>query len=317
VKIFRDFLEIAAPGVLLLTETNVPQQENYSYFGNGDEAHLVYQFALPPLLLHALQSGTSRYLNTWALSLPVLPAGCTVVNFTASHDGIGVRPLQGLLPENKIKALIERVRTLGAAVSTKRNYDGTEIPYELNITYFDAMRGNGDPDPLHVQRFMCSQIIPMVLKGIPAVYFHSLTATPNDVEGVKRTGRARSINRRKWSQGELDNTLADEKSNTARVFSEYTRLLQLRAQHTVFHPDGGQRIVNLGDAVFAVERTSPDGKETLLAISNCTAQPVHVPLDHAELKSPGRERLDLITGTSPETVGNTIRLEPYQSVWLT
>ena len=317
VKLFRDFLELVAPDVLLLTETNVPQPENYSYFGNGDEAHAVYQFALPPLLLHALQSGTSKYLTAWASALPLLPAGCAVLNFTASHDGIGVRPLQGLLPDEEIRTLVERVRKLGAEVSTQRNSDGSDSPYELNITYFDAMRGNGDPDPLHVQRFICSQTIPLVLKGIPAVYFHSLTATPNDVEGVKRTGRARSINRRKWSQKELEDALKDEKSPTARVFREYTRLLQLRSQHAAFHPDGAQRILELGESLFAVERTSPDGQETLLAISNCTAQPVLAPIDQLELKSSAHKWQDLIRNKSPETVDNTIRLEPYQSVWLT
>ena len=310
VKLFRDFLEIVAPDVVLLTETNVPQEENYSYFGAGDEAHAAYQFALPPLLLHALQSGTTKYLTAWATALPVLPPGSTVLNFTASHDGIGVRPLQGVLPDEEIRTLTERVKTLGAQVSTRKNSDGSDSPYELNITYFDAMRVNGDPDPLHVQRFMCSQIIPMVLKGIPAVYFHSLTATPNDMDGVKRTGRARSINRRKWTQSELDDALKDKSSNAARVFGEYTRLLQLRAGHTAFHPDGAQRILNLGESVFAVERTSPDGKEIILAISNCTGQPVHVPIDE-------RDRTDLILNKTPEMVGNTVRLDPYQSVWLT
>jgi sucrose phosphorylase len=310
VKLFRDFLEIVAPDVVLLTETNVPQEENYSYFGAGDEAHAAYQFALPPLLLHALQSGTTKYLTAWATALPVLPTGSAVLNFTASHDGIGVRPLQGVLPDEEIRTLVERVQTLGAQVSTRKNSDGSDSPYELNITYFDAMRGNGDPDPLHVQRFMCSQTIPMVLKGIPAVYFHSLTATPNDMEGVKRTGRARSINRRKWTRTELDDALKDKSSNAARVFGEYTRLLQLRAGHAAFHPDGAQKILNLGENVFAVERTSPAGKETILAISNCTGQPVHVPI--AE-----RDRTDLILTKKPEMVGNAIRLDPYQSVWLT
>ena len=310
VKLFRDFLEIVAPDVLILTETNVPQLENYSYFGNGDEAHVVYQFALPPLLLHALQFGTSKHLNAWASALPDLPPGRTVLNFTASHDGIGVRPLQGLLPDGEIQALAERIKGLGAHVSTRRNSDGSDSAYELNITYFDAMRGNGDPDPLHIQRFLCSQTIPMALKGIPAVYFHSLTATPNDVEGVQRTGRARSINRRKWSQAELDGALKDEKSSAARVFNEYTRLLQLRAGHAAFHPDGSQKILNLGETVFALERISPDGKETVRAISNCTDQPVHVSIDE-------RDQLDLILNRKPERVGNNIRLEPYQSVWLT
>ena len=310
VKLFRDFLEAVAPDVLLLTETNVPQAENYSYFGDGDEAHIAYQFALPPLLLHALQSGTARHLTAWASALPALPAGCTVLNFTASHDGIGLRPLQGLLPDAEIRSLVARMQALGAQVSTRRNSDGTDSPYELNITYFDAMRGNGDPDPLHVQRFICSQAIPMALKGIPAVYFNSLVAARNDEEGARRTGRARSLNRRKWSQAELDEALKDEKSNTARVFQECTRLLRLRAAHAAFHPNGAQKIVDLGESVFAVERTSPDGKQILLAISNCSGQPVAVPAPAV------RNRTDLVLGRKPTTDGDTIRLDPYQTVWL-
>ena len=312
VKLFRDFLEVVAPDVLLLTETNVPQSENYSYFGNGDEANLVYQFALPPLLLHALQFGTAKYLSAWASSLPVLPPRCAVLNFTASHDGIGVRPLQGLLPEKEIRALFEKARGLGAAISTKNDANGKESPYELNITYFDAMRGGQGPDPFHIPRFMCSQTIPMVLKGIPAVYFQSLTATPNDVDGVARTGQARSINRRKWALAELNRELQDGNSNTGRVFGEYKRLLQLRTEHTAFHPDGNQRILDLGDSVFAVERISPDGKELVIAISNCTAQSVHVTLDERDC-----QRRDILRNQEPERVGNQVRLEPYQSVWLT
>lgn len=310
VKLFRDFLEAVAPDVLLLTETNVPQAENYSYFGDGDEAHIAYQFALPPLLLHALQSGTARHLSAWASALPAPPAGCTVLNFTASHDGIGLRPLQGLLPDTEIRSLVARMQSLGAQVSTRRNSDGTDSPYELNITYFDAMRGNGEPAAAHIQRFLCSQTIPMALKGIPAVYFNSLVAARNDEEGARRTGRARSLNRRKWSQEELDAALKDDKSDAALVFGEYTRLLRLRAGQPAFHPDGAQKIADLGESVFAVERTSPDGKQSILAISNCSGGPVAVPAPAA------RDRLDLILNRKPETDGHAIRLNPYQSVWL-
>ncbi len=310
VKLFRDVLEAVAPDVLLLTETNVPQAENYSYFGDGDEAHIAYQFALPPLLLHALQSGTARHLNAWASALPTLPAGCTVLNFTASHDGIGLRPLQGLLPDTEIRALVARMQTLGAQVSTRRNSDGTDSPYELNITYFDAMRGNGEPAAAHIQRFLCSQTIPLALKGIPAIYFNSLVAAGNDEEGARRTGRARSLNRRKWSRAELDEALKDEKSNAAQVFQECIRLLRLRAGHPAFHPDGDQKILDLGESVFAVERTSPDGRETVLAITNCAGEPAAVPT------SVVRNRTDLILGEKPRTDGDATRLSPYQSIWL-
>ncbi len=140
VKLMRDLLDMVAPEVVLLTETNVPHEENVSYFGAGDEAHMVYQFSLPPLLLHALMNGDTSHLTRWAASLGELPAGCTYFNFTASHDGIGMRPLQGIIPDKELSKLAKRVKQLGGHVSTKANSDGTESPYELNITYLMAAR---------------------------------------------------------------------------------------------------------------------------------------------------------------------------------
>ena len=316
VKLFRDLLDLVAPDVLLLTETNVPQPENLSYFGAGDEAHMVYQFSLPPLLLHALQTGTSRHLRAWAAALPPPPPGCTYLNFTASHDGIGVRPLQDLLPTAEIQALVERTRNRGGQVSTRRNRDGTDSPYELNITYFDALRGNRADDPFHLPRFLCSQTVMLALRGIPAVYFHSLTATPNDLDGVRRTGRARSINRRKWDRDDLQSALDDPSTPTACIFREYTRLLRLRADQPAFHPDGAQRVLDFGDRVFAVERTAPDQSQTLLAISNFTDQPVTIPLDHPGWPAGMQTHRDLLRNAPPDIAGNDLRLAPYQTLWL-
>lgn len=198
VKIFRDFLSVAAPGLLLLTETNVPHAENVSYFGDGDEAHMIYQFSLPPLVLHAALTGRATYLTKWASDLKDPPRGCTFINFTASHDGIGVRPLEGLVPQLEIERLISEVRKRGGAVSTRAAADGTEKPYELSITYFDAVVGEGAPDERDVARFLATQSVPLVLKGVPAVYFSSLFGGRNDHKLVEATGRARSINRTKW-----------------------------------------------------------------------------------------------------------------------
>ncbi|MBU1694926.1 MAG: sugar phosphorylase [Verrucomicrobia bacterium] len=276
VKLFRDFLEIAAPDVLLLTETNVPHAENVRYFGQGDEAHLVYQFSLPPLVLHALLRGDASALARWAASLADPPPGCTFLNFTASHDGIGIRPLQGLLAEKEIGWLADEVRARGGQVSLKRDSDGTESPYELNVTWFSAL---ADPDPeRHIARFLCSQAILLALKGIPAVYFHSLTATPNDQDGVSSTGRARSINRHKWPLAELEDQLAKPDLPGARVFQRMTDLLRERAAHAAFHPDGTQRVLDFGPDVFAIERAAPDGGERLLAVHNVTDRTVQVHL---------------------------------------
>ena len=102
VKLMRELLDDVAPGTILITETNVPHHENVSYFGDGDEAHAVYQFSLAPLLLDAFLSGDATSLNEWLADLQYPGEGMTFFNFTASHDGIGVRPLEGLVPPERV-----------------------------------------------------------------------------------------------------------------------------------------------------------------------------------------------------------------------
>ena len=131
IKLIRNFLEIVAPEVLILTETNVPHEENVSYFGKGDEAHAVYQFSLPPLLLHGLLRGTAQHLSEWAQNLAPPPKGCHFLNFTASHDGIGVRPLEGILPNKEILGLAEEVRQKGGFVSMRKLENGDEVIEEM------------------------------------------------------------------------------------------------------------------------------------------------------------------------------------------
>ncbi len=318
VKLMRDVVEMVAPHVLLLTETNVPNEENLSYFGDGDEAHMVYQFPLPPLLLHALLNANTKYLTKWAASLPELPRGHSFLNFTASHDGIGVRPLEEILPKKEIDSLVDTIRKRKGLISTKKEPDGTESPYELNITYFDALSEPDAKDPeLDVARFLCSQTVAMVLKGIPAIYFNSLVAAKNDLKGVRKTGRARAINRRKWDARKLGRLLRDEKTINSRVFNEYVRLLRLRAEHPAFHPDGCQKVFQLGDSVFALERTSPDAKETIASISNFTEKQVELAIDDKipSLKKPGRIK-DIISGKLFGAGLSRITLHPYQTVWL-
>jgi sucrose phosphorylase len=316
VRLMRDLLDMVAPEVILLTETNVPHEENISYFGQGDEAHMVYQFSLPPLLLHGLLNGNSSYLTAWAASLNELPEQCTYLNFTASHDGIGVRPLQGIVPDSELSRLADRMKELGGQVSCKANSDGTESPYELNITYFDAL--GDDPEKvtdLHIARFLCSQTVAMELRGVPAAYFHSLTATRNNYDGVAETGRARTINRRKWQIDELNAKLADFTSPTARVMKEYLHRLQLRSQHRVFHPDAGQKVIDLDTGLFVVQRELDDAR--VVCISNFTDQ-------YMELKIDGRlpelnradSCSDILTGRRYMGQGKVIDLEAYQTVWL-
>jgi len=316
VKLFRDVLELVEPGALLMTETNVPHDENIAYFGDGDEAHVVYQFSLPPLLLHALYSGSTRYLQQWAEGLDAspLPDHCTYLNFTASHDGVGLRPLEGLVPEDEANKMLEAMRERGGFISYKANSDGSSSPYELNISYFDAFR---HPEPghnqWHIPAYMVSQIVALSLQGIPAVYIHCLTATPNDAMGVERTGMTRSVNRRKWDRSELEGLLANHECETGRVFRLYKRLLQIRRRQSAFHPDADQQILSLPDGIFGVMRSATDGGQKILALFNFTdsTQQLHsrlLPVDIPEWH-------ELIGEVELVIEADEIILPPYAACW--
>lgn len=278
VRLLRAIVDEIAPGTLLITETNVPHAENISYFGlerlakgAPDEAHMVYQFALPPLLLHTLTRGEATTIQTWLNSLPVLPEQCTYLNFTASHDGIGVRPLEGLLPDHERDALLELMHRFGGFVSMRSNPDGSDTPYEINITWFEAMCGTRrGPDPWQIARFLCSQAIMLSLQGIPALYIHTLTGTLNDVEGVERSGRLRSINRRRWQLDELALLLESPSTPTHDVFHALHRLLVQRRQEPCFHPNAPQRVIETPPELLAIERGPLRNGRRLLALYNVT-----------------------------------------------
>ena len=316
VKLFRDVVSIVAPNAVLVTETNVPHEENISYFGDGDEAHMVYNFSLPPLLLHALLRGDSSALTTWARGLPDLPPGQTFFNFTASHDGIGVRPLQGILPDEERDWLAEQVVARGGRVSMKANSDGSESPYELNITYCDAL---SDPDDveLGMARFLCSQAVMLAFRGVPAVYIHSFLGTPNDVKGLEETGQNRSINRRKWELSELEAELSRPAGRMARIHARYSQWLRRRMNHPAFHPDAAQEMLDLGPALFGFVRRAPE-RETILCLFNFSAEAQTVLLGdlHPRLKKAGTCR-EILSATSLRTgPKRSLKLAPFHAYWL-
>jgi len=318
VKLFRNILEMIAPGIILLTETNVPHKENISYFGQGDEAHMVYNFSLPPLLLHGLLSENSHHLRKWASEIGDLPEGCTFFNFTSSHDGIGVRPLQGILPPEDIEFLVGQVQERKGKVSFKSNADGTQSPYELNITYFEAMSVPGDlNNPIGISRFLTSQYIALALRGLPGVYVHSLTACPNDIEAAESSGIARRINRHKWDATELEQKLDDETSFHHQVFHSYLKVLRRRSQHPAFHPDAPQEILNLGSRCFGLIRTSRSRNQTVICLSNFTSEPLEISKIR-EIPGIGERTSlkDLISNQMVELQKDSLNFQPYQTMWL-
>ncbi len=317
VQLLRLLSNFTTETVVLLTETNVPRTENLSYFGNRNEAHAVYNFPLPPLILHAMYSGTARYLREWQAAMPPAQLGCAYLNFTASHDGIGMRPAEGLLPPEEKERMIETVQSLGGLVSMRTLPDGREEPYELNCGYFEAMRATFQgPDQLHLARFICSQTIVMSLEGIPAFYIHSFLGTPNDHDAVVRRGMNRAINRHRWHYPDLLARLADPGSDQARVLSEMSTRLRLRAQQAAFHPNATQFTLSLDDRVFGVWRQSIDRSQSIFALHNVSGEQVIVSPRDMNLIS-GESWSDLLTSEFVDPDGPGIVLAPYQCRWVT
>jgi sucrose phosphorylase len=281
IKLWRDLLDIAAPHVLLLTETNVPHKENVLYFGDrGDEAQIIYNFPLPPLLLWSLVSGDASILTSWAKELEYVSEHATYLNLTATHDGIGMRPSEGLLPESARQHLCELAERHGGSITGKTNADGSVSVYELNITFFDAINDPNGNAPLEEQinRFVLSQVIPMALMGIPAGYLPSILGSRNDTEKVKRTGRIRSINRPNLDRDKLDAELADNTSLRAQVLQRLLTYLKRRAWLTAFHPDAQQEILDQGPGLFIVLRESIKDGQRIFACHNVTRQSQQVDL---------------------------------------
>jgi sucrose phosphorylase len=316
VRLMRTLCDHCEHEITLITETNVPNHENLTYFGNRNEAHAIYNFSLPPLLVHALLSGSCEALNKWLMSMPQTQLGCAYLNFTASHDGIGLRPLEGLLSEEEKLAMIEAITGFGGLLSMRKTADGSDHPYEMNIALFDAMRGTLDgPDEHQIVRFVCSQTVMMSLQGIPAFYIHSLLASPNDTDGVKRTSHNRTINRSQLDYGELEAALGDETSTRHQVFHRLKQLIAIRSRQPAFHPNALQSVLQLGTGVFGVERISLDQSQTILAIANM--QPVAAVLNTVSLDlAPGSTWCDLISGEPCSSVPRELHLAPYQCIWL-
>lgn len=312
VKLFRAILDLTAPEVLLITETNVPHAENISYFGeDGDEAQLVYNFTLPPLLLHSFLTGDASCLSRWVGELALSSPRTAFFNFTASHDGIGVRPLEGILAPEEIQALVAAVRDSGGDVSFRRNPDGAQSPYELNITYLDALKGaSAGGDAMHARRFLASQAVALVLPGVPAVYIHSLLGSRNWYAGVRESGRARSINRAKLLWPEVVKELEDPVSLRARVFWPYRDMLKVRRRQPAFHSKADCEVLRGDRRLLAIVRRSRD--QTIWTFTNVSPEPVGL----GELaRHCSRPCLDLLTGR--RGMAETAVLAPYQALWLT
>ena len=317
IKLMRLLCDYAEETIILLTETNVPKAENLSYFGDHDEAHAIYNFPLPPLILHAVMSGSAHYLRRWQSGMPPAPMGCAYLNFTASHDGIGMRPAEGILPDEEQARMIDTIRDIGGLVSMRSLPDGGEAPYEINTTYYEATSQTFEGrDDHHFERFICTQTIPMSLEGIPAFYIHSMLATPNDHKQVAHRGMNRAINRHRWGYPELNARLDDPTSAQSRVLGALSDRLRIRAKQPAFHPNATQFTMPLGDHVFGVWRQSLDRRQSIFALHNVSNKTVSLSQLSMNLIE-DVEWIDLLSGETVDMDQENVTLAPYQCRWIT
>ena len=327
VKLFRDILNTVAPGVAFITETNVPHEENISYFGNGfDEAQMVYNFALPPLVLYTFYKGDATVLSKWADSLNSPSKATTFFNFLDSHDGVGLMAVKNILKKEDIDLIIKNAEENGGFISYKTAEDGAEEPYEINITWFSALNkedAEGEDLALQVKRFVASRIIALVIRGVPGIYLHGLIGTQNDIDAVIRTKSKRDINRTVLSSKAITEAINEPFSKISRINRQFGRLLAIRTRKKAFHPSGEQHILMLSPNIFSVVRVSSDNKELIIALTNVTNSVCHIDIHLNDL--PLEEKYisashwyDIVSGMEWEVEDKKlyITMQPYDVMWL-
>ena len=332
VKLLRTLLDAKCPNAVIITETNVPHDQNVSYWGDGDEAHLVYNFSLPPLLVHTLLSGSAREMQKWLSGLEAPPAGTTFFNFIASHDGIGLRPVEGLLTGAEINRLVAAAHAAGG---THSEFDTPHGPraYELNVSLWDLFAGDGDP--LGILGFLAAHTIMLSLAGVPALYVHALLGTPSywaPNEGPPRIvtehglppveRNRRTINRRKLTLDEAVDLLGAQDGIRRRVLVELVRRMLIRREQPAFHPDSPQQSLELGSGVLGVIRGSPEWGQTIVSLTNVSHDRVELDLDVLASGTTSAATcfalegcIDLIED-HPYPPGEELELKAGQTVWL-
>lgn len=314
IRLFRTIIDYLSPYTVLVTETNTPAAENVSYFGNGNEAHWIYNFSLPPILIYSVLIGNASYLEKLTMSMPPSQIGTSYLNFIASHDGIGLRPVETFLTKIEVERFTQLMENNGGKITYRSTNTDVDEPYEINISLFDAMKETFSKEKkLFIERYICIHTIMMSLEGVPAFYIHSLFGTENDYALYQKTGHNRSLNR-----GKIDyNKIKTESTNTkeSKIYNKLKELLLIRRNQAAFHPNALQFTLHLGNELYGIWRQSIDKTQSIFCITNITEQIVTLSLLDINLDDADKWH-DLITQEAVEDNISNIELKPYQTVWL-
>ena len=313
VKLLRLISNLLNVETIIITETNLPEKENLSYFGKNDEANWIYNFSLPPLLIHAFLFENSSYLNKWSKKLPNAKFQNSYLNFIASHDGIGMRPTEGILNERSLNNFLKRLKKNGSKFSYRKVQNKSRKVYEANITVFDALK-KSDTDPngkFFLERYISAHAIMISFEGIPAIYFNSLFGKSNDEAKYVITGNNRDVNRYKWSYENITKKLKDKNSKQSIFYQNLGKLLEIKRKQKAFHPNAKRLNINLGSKIFCYERISLDKKQTIICITNLSTKLQYIKINKNLIKY-----RDLLGRKIFFTFDKKIKLDPCQTIWL-
>ena len=316
VKLLRLIVNYINPHALIVTETNLPRKENLSYFGNNDEANWIYNFPLPPLILYTFLFEDSSKISGWSKSMPPAQINNAYLNFIASHDGIGMRPAEGILDNIILDKLFKRVKKNGGKFSYRKVKTKNKV-YEVNITLFDALkRTDFDKDGIFaVERYIAAHSILLALEGVPAIYFNSLFGTSNDQNAFMKTGIKRNINRFKWDFTDLNKKLKNKNSLENVIYSKIIKIISLRQKQIAFHPNATQYTLTLGNKLFGVWRQSIDRSQNIFAITNISSVVRELKLSKINLFE-NQLWFDLLKPDESLNNLKILKLKPFQTVWI-
>ena len=312
VKLLRLISNLLNVETIIITETNLPEKENLSYFGKNDEANWIYNFSLPPLLIHAFLFENSSYLNKWSKKLPNAKFQNSYLNFIASHDGIGMRPTEGILNERSLNNFLKRLKKNGSKFSYRKIQNKSKKVYEANITVFDALK-KSDTDPngkFFLERYIAAHAIMISFEGIPAVYFNSLFGKANDEAKYVITGNNRDVNRYKWSHKNITKKLSDKTSKQSIFYENLGKLLEIKRKQKAFHPNAKRLNINLGSKLFCFKRISLDKKQTIISITNCSSVDQYPKLNKKYSKWKN------IINPKINSLNKSFKLKPFETMWL-
>ena len=316
VEVLRLLQEEQAPGGAVVTETNVPEEENLSYLRSGREAHLAYNFPLPPLLLEACQSERCDLLNRWLAGWPDLPKGTNLLNFSASHDGVGLRPLEGLMDQPRLHHLLAGCEQRGGLISHRRLSDGSEAPYEINISWWSAMADAGrDPGRWQQERFLLSQRFKLALPGVPAFYLPALPAAPNDTSRFHASGHRRDLNRPQFNAKALELQLQDPGQAASSNIAQLQFAMEQRAKLPALDPDSPMRVLS-GERSDLVILERGLGAARLWAIHNFSATRQSLVLASLWGASSPPQWIDHLNPVGAVTTERQLQLEPFGVYWI-